>query len=160
MVSSSILTVVSKRFFENYASFLPVLDSTTSPNSYYSESPFLFWTILVTGCRRYSEDPTMLGRIGPTITNMALLSLSSRPAKPIPVIQGLLLLCTWPVPVNTMNKDITYVLAGAAMHLAMQVGFHVFGIGQEFVRTTFRPGESEENSRARLWLHCLIVCQR
>lgn len=130
-----------------------------TPNACYAQSPFLFWTIVGIGCRRYPNDPTMLGRLAPNITNLALLSLSSR-AAPILIIQGLLLLCTWPGPVDTLGKDVGYVLSGIALNLAMRAGLHVFGNGQDFARTKLDPNEEHTAMRARLWFHCLVVCQR
>jgi len=85
--------------------------------------------------------------------------LSSRNA-PIQKIQGLLILCSWPVPINTMSKDITNILSGAALHLAMQIGLHILGVGQDFERTKLNPDENEKTFRARLWLQCLKACQR
>ena len=144
---------------KDYAPILPLLDPALRPNACYAQSPFLFWTIIVIGCRRYPEDPTMLERLAPRITDLAFSSLSSR-AAPIQTIQGLLLLCTWPVPINSMSKDVTHVLSGAAMHLAMQIGLHVSGIGQDFAADRLGPDPEEKAYRARLWLLCYIVCQR
>ncbi len=101
----------------------------------------------------------MLGYLGPRITNLAMFSLSSNDA-PLQVILALLLLCTWPVLIKTLTKGVTHVLSGAAMHLAMQIGLHVFGIGQDFAGSRLRPDNKEKTLRARIWLQCLIVCQR
>ena len=111
------------RYFKFYHPVLPILDPTLSPNVCYCQSPFLFWTILVSGCRRYSQDPTMLESIGPQVNGMAFASISS-PSTLIQTLQGLLILCTWAVPLKSMTKDMTYVASGASIHLAMQIGLH------------------------------------
>jgi transcriptional regulatory protein LEU3 len=161
MICDSLSTVltIGFRFFDNYAPFLPILDPGMSPNAYHSLSPFLFWIIFWVGSRKYSGYRTITKYLAPRIISLAMLSLVSR-ATPIQVIQGLLLLCTWPVPVNTESKDVTHILSGAAMNLAMEIGLHTFGIGQDFARTRLAQDEKEKVFRARLWLHCLIVYQR
>jgi transcriptional regulatory protein LEU3 len=147
------------RFFEHYSASLPIIDPTLSPDQCYSQSPFLFWAIVCIGSRRYPDDPTLLGWLAPRINSLALSSLSSR-TTPIQKIQGLLLLCTWPIPINTMSKDITNILSGAALHLALQIGLHVLGVGQDFERNKVDADETEKIFRARLWLQCLKTCQR
>jgi transcriptional regulatory protein LEU3 len=144
-------------FFTHYAEILPVVDSRRSPDQTYDLLPFLFWTIVFVGSRRYSKDRSVFERLSSRINSMALRALESR-AKPTETIQGLLLLCSWPIPFNTMHKDISYVLSGAAMHLAMQVGLHVAGSGQDFARHKIDAGQHVKNTRAQLWIWCQIVC--
>ena len=137
---------------------MPVLDGWIPPNTVYHQSPFLFWSIVYVGCRRYADDPTLLGFLAPRITNLALCSLATR-QPPIHVIQGLLFLCTWPVPIPSAIKDISHVLAGAAMRFSMQIGLHTIGVGQDFEKTKVAADQNEIAMRARLWLSCLRVCQ-
>ncbi len=137
---------------------LPVLDPTVSPDDYYAQSPFLFWTILVTGCRRYAQDPTMLESIGPHINGMAFASMSSRLAQ-IKTLQGLLLLCVWAVPLKSMTRDVTYVISGAAMHIAMQNGLYISGGWQDFEPNQLSLDDQETTFRDRLWSFTFVVCQ-
>lgn len=111
------------------------------------------------GSRRYERDPTLLGMLAPHINSLALRSLENR-ANPIQTIQGLLILCVWPVPINTMHKDISNVLGGAALHLAMQIGLHVTHSEQDFERTKIDTGRLQKISRAHLWIHCVMICHR
>jgi transcriptional regulatory protein LEU3 len=62
--------------------------------------------------------------------------------------------------VNTESKDVTHIFSGAAMNLAMEIGLHTIGIGQDFSRTKLAQNEKKKEFRARLWVLCLIVCQR
>lgn len=144
------------RFFRDYYSAIPVFDHDLSPDETYEQSPFLFWAIVFVGSRRYAQDPTLLGRLTARINSMALLSLESR-SRPIETIKGLLLLCLWPIPLNTMHKDISQMLSSAAMHLAMHVGLHIAGRGQDFVRFRIDRDRAQDLSRAHLWMHCLFV---
>jgi transcriptional regulatory protein LEU3 len=90
---------------------------------------------------------------------MALLSLADRAAS-LHTIQGLLILCVWPVPVNTMHRDLSVILSGAALRLALQIGLHVVGTGQDFARTRLESGDEVKAFRAKLWLHCLMISHR
>ncbi|KAK7757120.1 hypothetical protein SLS62_000667 [Diatrype stigma] len=144
-------------FFDRYVHLLPLLDPHLPPDGYYDLCPFLFWAIVYIGSRKYSQDPTLLHRLSSCINTKALLALESR-AAPIQTIQGLLLLCLWPVPINTAQKDLSSVLSGAAMALAMQIGLHVAGVGQEFARAKLVSTRSQKLFRAQLWMHCIMIC--
>ena len=148
------------RFFLHYAPYIPgVYDSSVSPDEYYGLSQFLFWSIVCTGARKYTKDPTIMERVARRIMNLALSSIYSI-SQPILAIQAVLLLCLWPLPISTMYKDPSHALAGAAMQLAIQQGLHVFGHEQDFARTQLWFADSDKIFRARLWINCLIVFQR
>jgi hypothetical protein len=149
----------SGSFFTQYHTLIPILDPTLSPNEYYDLSPFLFWSIIVTGSRRYTEDPTILDKTSQLITPLAFSSMALR-STPIPVIQGLLILCTWRLPTNSMYKDMTHVLCGAAVHLATQIGLHVAGVGQDFARMPLKKDDDQKMLRAKLWMYCVLVSIR
>jgi transcriptional regulatory protein LEU3 len=91
--------------------------------------------------------------------DFALPSLYSI-SNPIPAIEAVLLLCLWPLPINTMYKDPSHALAGAAMQLAVQNGLHIFGHEQDFIRTRVCSPDSGKVFRAQLWMHCVTVFQR
>lgn len=149
-------------FFTQYHPLLPILESSLSPNSangYYELSPLLFWCIVVTGARHYLEDRSILNRVSQLIIPLAFSSMALR-AAPISVIQSLLILCTWRLPTNSMYKDMTHVLCGAAVHLATQIGLHVTGVGQDFARTPLKTDQEQKILRAKLWMQCVIVSIR
>lgn len=143
-------------FFRDYLPSIPIFDPQLSPDHYYESSQFLFWAMVFVGSRRYSEDPTLLGRLRCRMNAMALLALESRES-PIETIKGILLLCMWPIPMNTMHKDISHVLSGAAVHLGMQIGLHITGSGQDFARGRLNRSQVQKIDRAHLWMYCLMV---
>lgn len=98
----------------------------------------------------------ILDRISHLITPLAFSSMALR-STPIPVIQGLVILCTWRLPTSSMFKDITHVLCGAALHLATAIGLHVAGVGQDFARMPLKKDQDQKIIRAKLWMHCVIV---
>lgn len=128
------------------------------PNACYAQCPLLFWTIVVTGARKYSKDPTILTLLGPKVIELAARSMFSHTER-LPTIQAYLLLCIWPMPVDTMHKDISPVLSGAMLSLAISNGLHVQGMGQDFSRTTLEHNENECIYRANLWVACTISSQ-
>lgn len=130
-----------------------------TPNQYYARSPLLFWTIVITGSRRYKADPTLLTKLSVPLQHFALCSLTSR-TEVVEVIQSLLLLSLWPLPFNSAHKSMVHVFSGAAVNLAMQNGLHVLGVGQDFARVCLNPNEEEKATRARLWVYCVILAQR
>ena len=89
---------------------------------------------------------------------MAFACMSSTCAQ-IQTIQGLLILCTWALPLQSMTKDVTYIACGAAIHLAMQIGLHIPGVGQDFAPRQLELDSGELTFRDRLWSLTCIVCQ-
>ena len=80
---------------------------------------------------------------------------------PIPTIQAILILCLWPLPVDTMWKDPSHTMAGAAMQLAVQNGLHKFRHEQDFRRTQINSSDRNMRPfRIYLWLNCVIIFQR
>lgn len=146
-------------FFTQYHPLFSILDTSLGPNEYYELSPFLFWAIVVTGSRRYTEDPMVLDKTSQLITPLAFSSMALRSSQ-IPVIQGLLILCTWRLPTSSMYKDMTHLMCGSAVHLATQIGLHISGIGQDFARMPLKKNQDLKISRAKLWLCCVVVSIR
>ncbi|PYH94483.1 hypothetical protein BO71DRAFT_440989 [Aspergillus ellipticus CBS 707.79] len=145
-------------FFKHYFPTLPILDRRDdSPNWYYNYSPLLFWTVVSIGSRKYSQDPTMLETLGPRVASLAMQSIA-KAHNYIALIQSLLLLCTWPFPMDTMVSDPCPSWAGLAMQLAVQHGLHFFERKQDFT-TKIAQSPTRDGFRALLWSYCKIVCQ-
>ena len=101
----------------------------------------------------------MLSLLAPRVTELIRLAVFSRESD-LPTVQAFILLCAWPMPVDTLHKDITPVLVGATLHLAMTTGLHIYGEGQDFSRTKLNLDNNEKTLRARMWVSCLMICQR
>ncbi|KAJ5085086.1 hypothetical protein N7532_009857 [Penicillium argentinense] len=146
-------------FFRHYAQFLPILDPQTRPNTYYAQSPFLFWCVIGVSCRAYPRNPTLLMALARSVIEMAFLSaLSTSP--PWHTIQGLLLLLNWPFPKGE-HPDVTFPLSGMLLHIAMQNGLHIPMSSHEFSRVKIpAPCEADLVRRSELWAHTVIVYQR
>lgn len=147
------------RFFAHYASFFEgMFDHVLIPEETYEISPFLFWTIVCVGSRRYVKDPTIVERLGRAIFGLGLSSLFSV-EDPMTTIQASLILCSWPPPITSIHKDPTQAIAGATMQLALQHRLHVFSEGQHFTKARPSPSEADKQLRLRMWTHCLVTFQ-
>ncbi|CAG8105567.1 unnamed protein product [Penicillium olsonii] len=146
-------------FFRHYAPFLPILDAQIKPDAYYAQSPFLFWAVVGVCSRSYPRNPTLQTALAQEVTEMAFLSVLSTCA-PWYMIQGLLLLLTWPFPKEN-RPDVTFLLSGMLLHIAMQNGFHIPMSSHEFSRVKIpAPSEQDMIRRSELWAHCVLVYQR
>ena len=141
----------------NYSPQVFIFESHLTPNDCHSQSPLLFWTIVAIGSRKYPDDPTVLSLLAPRLLRMVRNAVFSRD---LPTIQAFLLLCVWPLPVDTLDNDISPVLIGVILQLAMNIGLHLHGDGQDFSRTTLNPDSGEETLRSKLWMSSLITIQR
>jgi len=136
---------------------MPLLDSTLTPNEYYTLSPLLFWTIAGVASRSCSRNPTLLGVLPWRVHNLALLSLGQHAT--LHNVQGLLLLLKWPFPKTHANTDLTFPLSGAVLHMAMQIGLHFPLSSQEFSKVRLRLSEAEVKKRTETWAYCVLVYQ-
>ncbi|KAJ5937586.1 hypothetical protein N7454_003928 [Penicillium verhagenii] len=137
-------------YFRHYSQFLPILDPHTSPNAYYSQSPFLFWAVIGVSCRVYPKNPTLLMALARSIIEMAFMSaLSSSPAWH--TIQAFLLIIQWPFPKGD-HPDVSFTIAGMMLHIALQNGLHIPMSSHEFSRRKMPvPSEADLLRRSELW---------
>lgn len=142
-------------FFTQYHPLFPVLDTSLGPNDYFDLCPFLFWAIVVTGSRRYPDDRSIVEKVSQYIIPLAFSTMARRTSQ-MPIIEGLLILCIWRIPTNSMYKDMAHLMCGAAVHLSTQIGLHIAGVGQDFARMPIKKDQDQEVIRARLWLCCVI----
>lgn len=160
-VSPQSLEDCFQEFFTRYSPQLPAVETELKPNACFAQSPFLFWTIVSIGSRKYAGDPTLLSQLAPAVTRLAKeAAFMPRNEKTVYTIQALILLCVWPSPYSSLSEDITPMLAGALLQQALAVGLHIFGEGQDFSRIKLKKDRSQMDFRARLWAWCIIICQR
>jgi hypothetical protein len=161
-VSASDINGIFELYFREYAPFLPVLDPKPSPDLCYQQSPLLFWAIIGTACRGYSQNPTLLAALAKSITSSALLSVTVT-RSPLQRVQAFLLLVTWPLPdaVETNQQEVNYVFAGLLLHLAQRSGLHVPAGSDEFFRAKM-PNLPDISvvSRSEIWAYIILTYQR
>ena len=146
------------RFFKHYHPILPILELQYGSSDYFTYSPLLFWTMIVTGSRRYTLDPTILEILGPKVTNLAALAMI-RVSEYVPTISALLILCAWPLPMESASDDPSPVYAGAIMQLSLQNGLHMLSKRQDFSQSHIVKDTNQEIFRTRLWAWCKVTCR-
>lgn len=143
----------------HYACFLTGLfDSDIPLTRYHQRSPLLFWAMICTGARHFL-DPGFYQSASSKVRSLVGSNLL-QVQDPIPTIQAILVLCLWPLPVDTMWKDPSHALAGLATQLAIQNGLHDSRHEQDFRRFQIDSNETIRVFRTRLWLYCVIIFQR
>ncbi|CZR34842.1 uncharacterized protein FPRO_01037 [Fusarium proliferatum ET1] len=148
------------RFFNHYSKLLPGIfrENDVNYESCFKESSLLFWTITVTGAR-HLEHATKLHQIAAQHIRGGTFQPLLHITNPIPIIKSSLILCLWPLPVDTMWKDPSHVYAATAHSLAVQNGLFVDGREQDFARTHTSLSKEMRDIRAHLWLNCCLVFQ-
>lgn len=143
----------------HYHPFLPLIDSSKSPQEYYETSELLFWSIISVASRRLRSQPTLLPKLARAVTDLLWRTLRSIPYS-LAVVQSLALLCTWPFPTNSSTEDPTFMLAGMMLQLGTQMGLHRALDVQDFVKTPRKLSAYEYAEWVRTWEACNIVAQR
>jgi hypothetical protein len=70
------------------------------------------------------------------------------------------LLSMWPMPFDSLSKDISPMLTGVIIQHALTIGLHIFGMGQDFSRVKLAWDRAQIAFRARLWALTISTCQR
>lgn len=146
------------RYFTHYSAQVPVVDASQPPNAIFENCSFLFWAIVTIGSRRYTQDPTVFNRLASKIVTLAFQSLWPRQS-PVHIVQGLIILCAWPIPVIHLYNETIHTLAGTALQLALQIGLHIDRGGPDFARNQQQIQTSKQVNRALIWHYCQIICQ-
>ncbi|RYN43348.1 hypothetical protein AA0112_g744 [Alternaria arborescens] len=145
-------------YFQLYHPFLPFLDQVRSPDEYYSQDhKLLFWAIIAVAARRYGPRPSLLKDLSKPLSDLIWDSIRNQPNHH--VVKALCLLCTWPLPAERTVTDPTFILCGAMMQVAMQIGLHQPTHPDDFSRTKMQLRREDIHDRLRTWAVCNIVAQ-
>lgn len=139
---------------------MPILSSVPTPDETFRESEFKFWVIVAIGSRKCTEDPTLFSQLSTHVENMAMSSLRLT-RSPYPVIEALILICTWNISNDKpFFSSIYLTFASAILPLALQAGLHHCWR----LRPTFRDGDltaDPDGTRGtKLWAYSSIINQR
>lgn len=144
-------------FMKHYAPQVCVITPFMRSRDCFNLSGLLYWTIVTIGSRRYTGNPSLLGTLAPRLLDMVRSAMFN---PDLAAIQAFLLLCIWPIPIDTFGKEISTTLSASMIQFSMNKGLHIRGIGQDFSRVTLNPEPALEVLRAKLWISCLITAQR
>lgn len=144
-------------FMKHFAPQVCIINPAMTSRDFYNLSGLLYWTIVTIGCRKYGKNPSLLGTLAPRLLEMVRAAMFN---PDLATIQAFLLLCIWPIPIDTFGKEISTTLSTSMLQFSVNKGLHIRGIGQDFSRVTLNPEPSLEVLRAKLWISCLITAQR
>ncbi|KAI9745651.1 MAG: hypothetical protein M1818_001185 [Claussenomyces sp. TS43310] len=150
-------------YFQHYHTFLPVLDTARSPDEYYEKSPFLFWTLIGVAARMYQRDPYLVSTLSTCVQKLAWNRIAEPPL-PLPEVQALCLLCTWPSIDMHAWSDASMLFSNIAMASAMHLGLHRPDYAHEFSKRSRKRWqmplkEPERFERGKTWAVCNIISQ-
>ena len=142
-------TELHRTFTRDYLPYFPIM-FTNSVTELYSQSPLLFWTVMLTACLS-DEEPTMYTKLSSLIKQLAIESCWIRTPRSTHISQALLLLCIWPLPGKKVLDDCSYRFVSLARSLSYQLGLHRGKFIMEFT-TSQTSMPNAEKWRTRTWL--------
>ncbi len=102
---------------------LPVLKPVFSLASLESESPLLFWTIVLVASQRHDKSETLhLQLCGPLENLLSRIFLTS--VQSVETVQALLLLLLWPISKDKEQHDPSWNYLGLVQNAAMQLSLY------------------------------------
>ena len=110
-------------FFDHYHPSLPFLDPSKSPDDYYNSGTHLFWAIIGVASRRYDEDFFLFAVLSEWLPKLIWSSIADPPYH-ISLVQSIILIATWPFPVESTYNSTLITLSSIAISTAMQLGLH------------------------------------
>ncbi|ODQ69037.1 hypothetical protein LIPSTDRAFT_76533 [Lipomyces starkeyi NRRL Y-11557] len=146
------ITLLLNHFEQYYYRHCPIIQTNTSATTLYRSSPFLFWTIIVISSRFH---PTLAQLYNALVTPYRLL-LGKTLAEPIAnleCIQGLVLLCLWPLAVDRQSEDSSWNYCGLVTNAAVRMGLHR-ETTESRAASSLKLG-SEAMAHAKTWMACL-----
>ena len=142
-------------FNETHWRHVPFLEPCTSLHAYHQSSELLFWTVVLSSCFMFNEFHDVHGRLLPFHRQLLSTKMLGERAS-LRTVHALLLMCTWTYPVSTTYDDLTWIICGAAVNMAMVMGLHKPGHVHEYAKDNQRhPGSSY--TRNCTWLACFVV---
>lgn len=157
MVRERIVEVFDE-YWKHYHRFLPLLDENKPPEHYFNISEYLFWTIIMVGCRKFQADRGLLAKLTSPYKNLMWQTMTSVPQNHH-IVKALCLLCTWPLPISSTSQDPTVMNCGLMMNVALQIGLHRPSHAEDFSRSHIHLKEDDIRDRLKTWATCNIVAQ-
>ena len=136
-------------FRQHYYRHGIILDTSPSLLELRKQSPILFWTIIITSSRYHPYYSTFHQPLTQAYEPL-LGSCLVKPIISLSSIHAILILVTWPFPVQAQPQDPTWNYCGLITNAARFLGLHEPGMEKEygFPRATPR----EVDLRSKTWL--------
>lgn len=146
-------------YFKYYHSFVPVLDPSLRPNEYYTQSPFLFSSVLAIASRRDRRSASLTSALRIKVLSHIPAALFSPNSGPNTLTASLLLL-SWHLPETDALDETPYVASIALVHAAERMGMHRLDRCQDFSRVNAVYPMKNRSRRLEIYIHCLLLSER
>ncbi|OQV08079.1 Fungal specific transcription factor domain-containing protein isoform 1 [Cladophialophora immunda] len=142
-------------FWTHFHPRVPFFTSKESLTSDCVTCPLLFWAIVGVAARLQEGHRALYLSLPWPIRRLAMeQSITVLPT--VPLIQGLLLLCLWPLPYGAMIDDPGAIFCSIATQKAMQIGLHRPQKPSDFI-WCLKPEPEMSTTRARIWGLCFVI---
>lgn len=156
-VSLEKATLLHRTFVDEYLPYLSIM-FTTSVIELYSQSKFLFWTVMLTACLS-DPDPTLYIKLSSLIKQLAIETCWLRTPRSTHISQALIILSIWPLPNQKVLDDCSYRFINLAKSLSYQLGLHRGEFIYEFTRNqTLMPNAKKWRTRTWLGIFFTEIC--
>ena len=155
VLDANTIRVLFNHFNETHFRHTPFLEPCTSLLQYYQSSELLFWTVVLSSCFMYNDFHELHGRLLPYHRQLLSAKMLGERVS-LRTIHAMLLMCTWTYPVSNQYDDLTWIICGTAVNMAMVMGLHKPGHVHEYAKDNQRhPGSTY--TRNCTWLACFII---
>ena len=113
--------LIQPRFEEYYYVHLPILEPVRSLQKLYKDSLVLFWAIAFTTSRHHPRHFHLYKKLREPFQSLISALLSS-PVQALKDVQALLIICQWPLAVESQSEDPSWMHSGFAINAALHMG--------------------------------------
>ncbi|KAK9482841.1 hypothetical protein V1527DRAFT_475109 [Lipomyces starkeyi] len=144
-----------EHFRRNHFVYFPILDEDFSAADLVQSCPLLFWTIIIISSRYHTRHCSIYRRLfDPYIEILSNTLVHS--IRSVRVIQAILYVCLWPLPISKQHGDPSLTYCGVAVNASLILGLHRPVVENENRnRSHVFVGDSEE--RMRTWRGCIYL---
>ncbi|KZP15555.1 hypothetical protein FIBSPDRAFT_1048064 [Athelia psychrophila] len=165
-ISLNQATSLFDEFFTHFHPHCPLFLYRREPIALHSQDTFLFWSIICVASRKPALDPVARATLeGVSYTALAneikrtVADFGMYPPRKVSIVQGLLLLCEWPLPAHRQRDDRIWHYSSLAIQCGLQMGFHRPHYPHEYSSWfTGQPKAESPAGQERIvaWIYCHI----
>ena len=138
---------------------LPIQEPCTSIQALYESSELLYWAIILTSARMHALYGNLYQELVPHVRALIPTKMLEVPHT-LALLHAILIMCTWPLPVQSQWEDPTWMMSGLAINMAMTMGIHKPGHAHEYGRAMAQVQGSTYTRNVTwfgMFLHCHLV---
>ncbi|KAK0722809.1 hypothetical protein B0T26DRAFT_704127 [Lasiosphaeria miniovina] len=145
------------KYFEHFHPYFPIVRAR-DPDTCYKRGAVLFWTVIMTACRRFSRDDNAFQFLKDSLMPEIWSSVSQLPLN-LSIVNALMLVAAWPAPSVRFLNDPSLIFAGIATNSAFLTGLHTGrGCHSEFSRNDqFGWSDATDEEATFTWAGCAII---